>query len=113
MHAITRAPRKDNITPNISSPLASITKWSSHPMVAEEGNSGAACLCPWRATNVVPAPGLPLPRPPEKIIMCSRAALGVGTKYRELRIEPKFTEPKYSVPCSVPSFQEPKYRGKY
>jgi hypothetical protein len=29
------------------------------------------------------------------------------------RTEPKFTEPKFSVPCSVPSFQEPNYRGKY
>jgi hypothetical protein len=48
------------------------------------------------------------------------AKVGVGTKYREPRTEPnlprtepKFTEPKYSVPCSVPSLQEPKYRGKY
>jgi hypothetical protein len=44
----------------------------------------------------------------------------VGTKYREQRTEPnlprtepKFNEPKYSVPCSVPSLQEPKYRDKY
>jgi len=44
----------------------------------------------------------------------------LGTKYREPntepklpRTEPKLLKPKYSVPTSVPSFQEPNYRGKY
>jgi len=31
----------------------------------------------------------------------------LGTKYREPRTEPKVPKPKFSVPCSVPNFQEP------
>jgi len=42
-----------------------------------------------------------------------RQHVSLGTKYREPNTEPKLPKPKYSVPISVPSFQEPNYRGKY
>ena len=76
---------------------------------------GVGCWVVWIVTRSVLGHG---------VCTCSDhfplVALSLGTKYREPNIEsklsktePKLPKPKYSVPISVPSFQEPNYRGKY